>query len=147
MDATQSNDFREITITRMIDAPREMIFKAWLEPEHLVHWFYATEGWKTPFAETDPKPGGAFRIGFQSPDGKNDFVFAGVYREVQTPEKLVFVIGDGRPVTVLLVEDGGKTKLSLTLALETTFSEAQQREGWTAMIVHLAEYLEKIKSE
>ncbi|HLF70981.1 MAG TPA: DUF1801 domain-containing protein [Dehalococcoidia bacterium] len=61
---------REIVITRVYDAPRELVFKAWVEPEHLVRWYHASDDWTTPYAETDPRPGGAFRIGFASPDGK-----------------------------------------------------------------------------
>jgi uncharacterized protein YndB with AHSA1/START domain len=111
-----------------------------------VHWFYASEGWTTPFAETDVRPGGAFRIGFASPDGADDFVFEGVYNEILEPERLVFTLGDGRPVTVTFADQNGKTRLDLRLTLETTYSEEQQREGWTAMLEHLAEYLATFQS-
>jgi uncharacterized protein YndB with AHSA1/START domain len=134
---------RTITITRVFDAPRELVFSAWIDPAHIVHWFYASEGWTTPFAETDPRAGGAFRIGFASPDGKGDFTFEGAYDEVVAPERLVFTIGDGRPVVVTLAEHEGKTRLDLVLTLESTHSAEQQREGWTAMLVHLGEYLAK----
>jgi uncharacterized protein YndB with AHSA1/START domain len=143
-DTAAAAGTRTITITRVFDAPRELAFRAWIDPVHIVRWFYASEGWTTPFAETDPRAGGAFRIGFASPDGKGDFTFEGVYDEVVAPERLVFTIGDGRPVVVTLVEHGGKTKLDLVLALEDTYSEEQQREGWTAMLVHLGEYLSKV---
>lgn len=132
---------RVIEIARVFDAPRALVFKCWLEPKHIVRWFYASEGWTTPYAETDVRPGGAFRIGFASPDGKSDFDFEGVFNEIVEPERLVFTIADGRPVTVTFAEDEGKTKLTLALTLETTYSEEQQREGWTAMLVHLGEYL------
>ena len=133
---------RTIVITRTIDAPRELVFEAWVEPKHIVHWFHASKDWTTPFAETDVRPGGAFRIGFASPDGKSDFVFEGVYNEIRRPERIVFTIGDGRPVTVDFVDvGGGKTKLTIELTLEDMHSDDQQREGWTAMVVHLGEYL------
>lgn len=134
-------DARTIVLTRTFDAPRELVFAAWTEPKHIVHWFYASEGWTTPFAETDIRPGGAFRIGFASPDGKSDFVFEGIYNEIVRPERIVLTIADGRPVTVTLAEDKGKTKLTLELTLEKIHSEEQQREGWGAMLVHLGEYL------
>jgi uncharacterized protein YndB with AHSA1/START domain len=72
---------------------------------------------------------------------QEDFDFEGVYNEIVEPERLVFTIVDGRPVTVTFAEDEGKTKLTLALTLETTYSEEQQCEGWTAMLVHLGEYL------
>ncbi len=132
---------RVITIMRLYDAPRELVFRAWLEPKHIVHWFYASEGWTTPFAETDPRPGGVYRIGFASPDGKNDFVFEGVYREIVEPSRIVFTIADGRPVTATFAKEREKTKLTLELTLEKMHSEEQQRQGWGAMLEHLAEHL------
>ena len=134
-------EHKVVTLTRMVDAPRVRAFEAWVEPKHIVHWFYASEGWTTPFAETDVRPGGAYRIGFASPDGKNDFVFEGVYDEIAPPDRLVFTIGDGRPISVTFADADGKTRVALDLALETTHSEEQQREGWGAMLDHLADYL------
>jgi uncharacterized protein YndB with AHSA1/START domain len=134
---------RQIVITRVVDASRERVWEAWVKPEELMKWFYASEGWTTPFAQVDVRPNGAFSIGFQSPDRKSDFAFEGVYNEVIPPEKIVLTIGDGRPVSVVFDEEEGKTKITLTLTLEDLHSEEQQREGWTAMLVHLGEYLER----
>ena len=130
-----------ITISRSVGAPRDLVFRAWTEPKHIVHWFHASEGWKTPFAETDICAGGAFRIGFASPDGKNDFVFAGIYNELIPPERIVLTIGDGRPVTVSFANEAEGTMLSLDLTLETTHSAEQQRAGWSAMLENLVKYL------
>jgi uncharacterized protein YndB with AHSA1/START domain len=101
---------RVIEIARVFDAPRALVFKCWLEPKHILRWFYASEGWTTPYAETDVRPGGAFCIGFASPDGKSDFDFEGVYNAIVEPERLVFTIADGRPVTVTFVEDEGERR-------------------------------------
>lgn len=135
--------FRSIVLTRTYDAPRELVFAAWIEPNHLLQWFRGSQDWTTPFAETDPRAGGAYRIGFGSPDGKNDFVFEGRYEEVTPPSRLVFTIADGRPITVTFTELNGKTKLDLVLSLENTHSEEQQREGWGNMLRFLAEHLAK----
>ena len=135
-------DMKTIVIERTLDAPRELVFEAWTKPKHLVHWYHADEGWTTPYANVDVRPGGKFSIGFKSPDGKNDFDFAGQYNEVDPPARLVFTIGDGRPVVLTLTEAGkNKTHLRLEFAMESAHTEAQQREGWTLMIVHLGEYL------
>ncbi|QQR60438.1 SRPBCC domain-containing protein [Candidatus Uhrbacteria bacterium] len=96
----------------------------------------------TPYAESDARNGGKFKIGFKSPDGKNDFDFEGVYNELVEPERIVYTIADGRPVTIVLSDEGGKTKVSLTLTLEDENSAEQQREGWGLMLKHLGEYLE-----
>ncbi|MGH2451870.1 MAG: SRPBCC domain-containing protein [Candidatus Limnocylindria bacterium] len=134
---------RTIVITRVFNAPRELVFAAWTKPEHLVRWHHAGEGWTTPFAETDVRPGGALRIGYGSPDGKDDFVLEGTYRQIVEPERIVFVMADGRPVTVILEDLGGKTNLTLELTLETEYPEAMQRQGWTEHLDNLADYLAK----
>ena len=140
----RKDEFQTITIQRNFDAPASLVYAAWIDPKHIVHWYYASEGWTTPFAESDPREGGIFRIGFASPDGKNDFTFEGVYNELVPNKRIVFTIGDGRPVTIDLEERNGKTLLTLVLALEDVHSAEQQREGWTAMLIHLGEYLAHI---
>ena len=142
------NKDRTVTITRVLKAPIALVWEAMTEPKHLVHWYHADEDWTTPFAEMDMKVGGKIRIGFGSPDGKNDFVFTGTFTEVTPPKFMAYAIDDGRAVTTRLTELGPKqTKLEVTFALETTFSEEQQRDGWTKMYVHLDQYLATLAQE
>jgi uncharacterized protein YndB with AHSA1/START domain len=136
------NKDRTVVITRILKAPIALVWEAMTEPKHLVHWFHADEGWTTPFAEMDLKKGGKIRIGFGSPDGKNDFVLSGTFTEVTPPTYMAYDLDDGRPVMTRLTAQGAKeTKLVVEFALETTFSEEQQREGWTLMYVHLEQHL------
>ena len=80
----------EITITRVFDAPRELVFRAFVEPEQIVRWM-AAKDWTTPSAETDVRPGGAFRINMRPADRSDDgFVMEGVYDEIVEPERLAF---------------------------------------------------------
>jgi uncharacterized protein YndB with AHSA1/START domain len=133
---------KTITITRLYDAPRSLVFDCWLKPEHLVHWYSAGDGWSTPYAESDGCTGGRFKIGFAGPDGKVAFDFTGTYDEVTAPERIAFTADDGRPMRVEFSDQGGKTLVTLTLTLEPTHSEEQQRHGWTAMLANLETYLE-----
>jgi len=126
---------RTTRISRVLDAPRELVFEAMTEPEHLVHWHHAGDGWTTPFAEADLRPGGALRIGYASPDGKESFVLEGAYREVVAPQRLVYEMTDGRSVITTLEDSGGKTKVTIELTLETENPEEMQRQGWSE---HLA---------
>ena len=135
------DESRTIRLTQLYNAPRERVFRAWIEPADIRRWFHAADGWTTPFAEIDPRPGGAFRIGFGSPDGKNDFVFAGTYDEVAPPARLAFTIGDGRPVTVEIENEDGRSRIVLSLVLENVHSEEQQRQGWSAMLANLGTHL------
>jgi uncharacterized protein YndB with AHSA1/START domain len=136
------NKDKTVVITRILKAPIALVWEAMTEPKHLVHWFHADEGWTTPFAELDLKKGGTLRIGFGSPDGKNDFVLSGVFTEVTPPRSFAYNLDDGRPVRTKLTEQGpNQTKLEVEFALETTYSAEQQRHGWTLMYVNLDTYL------
>jgi len=86
--AAASTAERELVITRVFDAPRLLVFKAWTEPEHLVRW-WGPRGFTTPSCKMDVRPGGAFRFHMRSPEG-TDHWLRGAYREIVEPERLVF---------------------------------------------------------
>jgi uncharacterized protein YndB with AHSA1/START domain len=82
---------REITITRVYDAPRELVWKAWTEPEQLARW-WGTHGWSTRLSTVvmDVRPGGTFRLtSVRDADG-SEMDTEAVYREVVEPERLAF---------------------------------------------------------
>jgi len=87
MTATPNSD-RELVLTRLIDVPREKLWRCWTEPELMVQWFTPAP-WKTIHAETDVRPGGSSYIVMQGPDG-TEMPNRGVYLEVVKNEKLVF---------------------------------------------------------
>lgn len=78
----------ELLLTRLIDAPREKLFRAWTDPALIVQWFTPAP-WKTLRAEVDLRPGGSSLIVMQNPEGQ-EFPSPGVYLEVVKNEKLVF---------------------------------------------------------
>lgn len=132
---------RTLTLTRVFAAPRELVWQAFTDPKHLTQWMYA-DTWESPFAETDLRPGGAFRVGMRPADHSAEgFVFEGTYREVIKPERIVQVIGDGRVMTTTFEEVLGGTKLTLTL--EMSMAEEQERGGWGQILDHLAAHLSK----
>lgn len=89
MKAGSSNGTeRELVLTRIIDAPREKVFRCWTEPELLKQWF-APRPWTTPHAELDVRAGGANLVVMRSPEGQ-EFPNRGVYLEVVPNEKIVF---------------------------------------------------------
>ena len=135
---------RELTITRVFDAPRALVFNAWAEPEHLMRWF-APNNFTIPVCEMDFCAGGKFRFcmrGFG-----NDHWVNGEYREVVKPERIVWAgrMGhDGNEVvtTVTFADLGGKTRVIVhqTYSIETD-STRGARQGWTETLEHLAEFL------
>ncbi len=79
----------ELVITRVYDAPRDLVFKVWSEVEHLKNW-WGPKGLEIRDAELDFRPGGFFHYSMQSPDG-NKMWGKFVYHEIESPEKIVFV--------------------------------------------------------
>lgn len=87
MTATPASD-RELVLTRLIDAPRETLWRCWTEPQLMLQWFTPAP-WKTIHVETDVRPGGSSYIVMQGPDG-TEMPNRGIYLEVVKNERLVF---------------------------------------------------------
>jgi len=87
MTATPKSD-RELVLTRLIDVPREKLWRCWTEPKLMLQWFTPAP-WKTIHAETDVRPGGSSYVVMQGPDG-TEMPNRGVYLEVIKNERLVF---------------------------------------------------------
>jgi len=135
---------RELTITRIFDAPRPLVFEAWSEPKHLTRWF-APNNFTVPVCEMEFRAGGKFRL-CMSGFGK-DHLMNGVFREIVKPERIVWTgmldNDTNEVVTTATFEDlGDKTRLTVhqTFSIETD-STRGARQGWTETLDHLAEYL------
>jgi uncharacterized protein YndB with AHSA1/START domain len=142
---------RVLVITRIFDAPRELVFKAWTEPERLVQWMGPRGFTSRIIGAIDVRPGGRYRYHMVGPDG-GDHWQQGEYREIVPPEKIVCTYewadaaGNAtRPQTLLTLsfeELGGKTRFTLHQALfETTTACDMHREGWSSSLDRLAEYV------
>jgi uncharacterized protein YndB with AHSA1/START domain len=111
---------REIGLTRLFDAPRNLVFEAMTKPEHVTQWWGRLgEGYSVPVCEIDLRPGGAWRFVNRTPKGQL-VAFYGVYREIAPPERLVYTeIFEQFPdtesvVTAVFTEENGKTRLTVT---------------------------------
>jgi uncharacterized protein YndB with AHSA1/START domain len=128
---------RELVITRILDAPRELVFKAWTEPDRAIRW-WGPRGFTTAHYELDFRPDGAYRVCMRSPEGTEHWQ-RGVCREVVEPERLVFTFAwedsEGKPghetvVTVTLAEFGAKTKLTFAPGRLRDGHGARSTSGW-----------------
>jgi uncharacterized protein YndB with AHSA1/START domain len=132
---------REFTITRVFDAPRELVWKAWTDPEHVARWF-GPRGYSTPRSTVtmDVRPGGTFEFTMVSDDDGNEIPSGGTFLEVEEPERLVWRDRDiDLMVTVTFAELGGRTEMTCHVAGETGGTPAY--DGWSTMFDKLAESL------
>jgi uncharacterized protein YndB with AHSA1/START domain len=117
-DSFEDSTGREMVITRVFDAPRVLIWKAWTDPAHVGHW-WGPNGFTTTIREMDVRPGGVWRYVMHGPDG-TDYGNRIDYLEVVKPERLEYMHGgddgDESPpfrVTVTFGEDGGRTRVTM----------------------------------
>ena len=138
-DTSVSVSERTLTLVRVFDAPRDLVWTAFTDPTHIVKWMFSND-WEVPFAETDVRPGGKFRIGMRPADHSEEgFVFDGTYGEVVRPERIVQNTSDGRVLKTTFEDVGGKTKL--TLSVEMALDEEQERQGYTQILQHFADHI------
>jgi len=110
----------EITLTRLFDAPRALVFEAMTKPEHVKQWWGALDDrYSVPVCEIDLRVGGRWRFVGRGPHGEGP-EFYGEYREIDPPGRLVYTEifapfpDAGSLVTQILTEEGGKTRLTVT---------------------------------
>jgi uncharacterized protein YndB with AHSA1/START domain len=145
---------REIVLSRLLDAPRELVFAAWTDPKQIVQW-WGPRGFTTTTQEMSVTPGGVWRFVMHGPDG-TDYKNKIIFTEVVKPERLVYRhAGEENTedvkfhVTVTFEAQGRKTLLTMRSLFET----AQQRdevvtkygaiEGGKQTLERLAEHVEK----
>ena len=141
---------RDLTIERVFDAPRDIVFAAWTDAKQAAQW-WGPQGFTTISCEMDVRIGGAYRACMRSPEGTRH-CRRGVYREIAPPERLVFTYawedGDANPgpetiVTVRFADiGGGKTRLTLHQALfETGSARDAHHAGWSSCMERFVAYV------
>ena len=148
---TAANPRTEVTLTRIFNAPRELVWKAWTDPAMLARW-WGPHGFTNPLCEADVRPGGKILIHMRAPDG-TVFPMTGTFDEVAEPECLVFravpVDDQGTALlesltTVTLHDLGGKTKVIVHASAVPLQPVADgmlkgMEPGWSQSLERLAE--------
>ena len=156
------SEVERMTITRVFDAPRELVWKAWTDPHYAMQW-WGPKGFTTPVCKMDLRVGGKFLLCMKSPEGQ-EFWNAGEYHEIVPFEKIVssmyFADAQGNKVEaehygieheaiegavdVTLFEDLGNGKTRLTFIGNESAEEAKnsgQSEGWQQILEKVAEVI------
>ena len=136
---------REMLVTRVFDCPRELMFKAWTDPAHLVHW-WGPKGFTNTFHEFDLRVGGRWRFTMHGPDGV-DYPNDSEFIEITPPSRLVFrhLVAPFFLVTATFEDLGGRTKLTWSMLFDTKaeydrvskFAIEGQRQNLDKLAVHL----------
>lgn len=140
---------RELKITRVFNAPRRLVFKVWIQPEHFARWL-GPKDFITVACQMKVQLGGIYRACIRSPEGKDHWM-QGVYREIVEPERLVFTFAwedeDSQPkhetlVTVTFIEQDNRTLMTFHQAIfESVESRDAHHTGWSECFDRLEAYL------
>ena len=122
---------REMVVTRVFNAPRELVFDAFTKPDLVKRWLLGPPGMSMPVCEVDLRVGGRFRYVWRLPNG-NDMGMGGVFREIVRPERLVHTelfdedwTGGETLTTTTFTEERGKTTVTMTIL----YSSREARDG------------------
>jgi uncharacterized protein YndB with AHSA1/START domain len=143
----------DVTVARVFDAPRDLVFKAWTDPKQLAQW-WGPAGYTTSRCEVDSRPGGHMQIQMHAPDG-TIYQWESTFRDIDPPKRILFdsAVADrnGNLLfkgihTVTFEENNGKTRLtvhSLANAVTPAGAEALKGmpDGWSDCLGRLAEVL------
>jgi uncharacterized protein YndB with AHSA1/START domain len=154
-DATTLPNERTVEFTRIIDAPRALVFRIWIEPRHMAQW-WGPKGFDNPVCELDARPGGKILIHMRAPGGTL-YPMTGEFLEVVEPERLVFMayaedLAGKRLLesrTVVTFEDlGSQTKLTVRAHAVGLVPIAPQmlagmQAGWSGSLEKLAELAQR----
>ncbi|HTU06094.1 MAG TPA: SRPBCC domain-containing protein [Trebonia sp.] len=138
----------ELTCTRVFDAPREIVFRCMLEPEHLTH-FWGPAGVSTPLEtiKVDARPGGVFETVMVNDSDGSRYLTRAVYVEIAEPERIVWTEpGSGVTTTSIFRDLGGeRTELQIRQAnAPEGYRSPEARAGFSTSLDRLARYLEKL---
>ncbi len=147
---------REMTISRVFDAPRELVWEAWTNPEHVAQW-WGPDGFSTTIKKMDFRVGGVWKLVMHGPDGR-DYPNSSIFREIVEPERIVFSHGGGSKdmpgahfmATWTFEALGNQTRVTMHALFDTpeerelVIREYGAYEGGKQTLARLAEFLAKV---
>jgi uncharacterized protein YndB with AHSA1/START domain len=139
----------ELTFTRIFDAPRELVFRCMIEPEHLTH-FWGPAGVSAPLEHitVDARPGGVFETVMVNDADGSQYPTRAVYVEVTEPERLVWHEADSQMTTTVTFTDAGGSRTEVRIHqvnVPETFQRAEAQAGFLTSLDRCAAYLRSIQ--
>ncbi|QDT36863.1 hypothetical protein Pan189_12270 [Stratiformator vulcanicus] len=131
-----------ISVETTVDAPIDNVWEAWITPEHINRWNFASEDWQCPKAEIDLTVGGRFKYRMESKDGSMGFDFEGTFTAIEAGRKFQYSLDDDRKVTIGFEESKNGVVVVETFEAEDEHSGEQQRQGWQSILNNFKSYVE-----
>ncbi|MCB1760416.1 MAG: SRPBCC family protein [Gammaproteobacteria bacterium] len=130
-----------ISVETTVEAPLEEVWRAYTTPDDIMQWNASSDDWHTTASSVDLRVGGGFSSRMEAKDGSVGFDFAGTYTNIVDHQLIEYSFGD-RAAEVRFSESPNGVKVWVTFDAETTHGEAQQREGWQAILNRFKRHVE-----
>lgn len=134
----------KITISALCAKEIGLVWKAWTNPEHIIHWTFASPDWHSPRAESDLRAGGRFLTRMEAKDGSAGFDFEGTFLTVEEPGKIVYRMDDGREVEIVFEKQDNKTLITEIFDPENIHPAELQKQGWQSILDNFVRYAESL---
>lgn len=132
----------KISIETEIKASLVEVWNAWVTPEDITDWHFATDEWCCPSADIDLEVGGKFNYRMEAKDGSMGFDFDGTFTKVVPNDSIYFELEDKRVVTVTFIETPNGVRVIETFDAEDEHSAEQQKQGWQYILNNFKKHVE-----
>lgn len=133
-----------ITVQTTINNTIEIVWDSFTNPEHIIHWNFASDDWHCPYAKNDLVAGGSFTYHMAAKDGSFGFDFGGVFDEIMLNKLLRMTLGDGRKIEVHFKTVNNQTEVTETFEAENQNPIEMQRIGWQMIMDNFKKHTETI---
>jgi uncharacterized protein YndB with AHSA1/START domain len=140
LDHSSIRSIMKITVSTIVAAPIDTVWRAYTSPEDIKRWNAASEDWHTTASTVDLRVGGQFSSRMEAKDGSVGSDFAGEYTLVEPPHRLAYVFGE-RGADVEFVATAAGVLVTIRFDPETEHPEEAQREGWQSILDNFARHV------
>lgn len=132
----------KVSIETSINSSIESVWSAWITPEDIINWNFASEDWACPKAELDFKEGGKFNYRMEAKDGSMGFDFEGTFTQIKEFDRIEYALDDDRQVTITFSNTPEGIKVVETFDAEDENSAELQKQGWQSILKNFKKHVE-----
>ncbi|MFN4915756.1 MAG: SRPBCC domain-containing protein [Sphingomonadales bacterium] len=134
----------KVFISTDVKASKQVVWSCYTDPAHIVNWNFASDDWHCPRAENNLTAGGKYAVFMEAKDGSFGFNLEAVYRNIAVGESFVYVMADGREVSMALSSIGNDTRIDIVFDAESVNPVDLQRQGWQSILNNFKKYTESL---
>lgn len=131
-----------IKIAADVKMAKNRVWEYYTRPEHIVKWNFASEDWHCPMAENNLEVGGEYAFRMEAKNGSFGFTLTATYSQVVDGDSFIYMMADGREVSVSFTEVAGATRVAISFEPESENPRELQQQGWQAILDNFKRYAE-----